>query len=82
VQAEHAVAGSKALVAMRDHYDGRPWLEIEHCLDDSPFRRNVDRARCFIEYKQERPAEHGASQAQALAFAAGDEGAAFAEHAI
>jgi hypothetical protein len=46
------------------------------------FRRNVDRARCLIEYEQERPPEHGARKAQALAFAAGNQRAALTEHGI
>jgi len=69
LQSEHAVAEGEALIAMRNHHDGRARLEIEHCPDDFPLRRNVDRARCFVEHEQEGPAEHGAGKAQPLALA-------------
>ena len=69
-------------IVMIAHRDGRARLEIEDGFDDFPFRRNVDRARCFVEHEQERPAQHGAGKAQPLALAAGNERATFAEHGV
>ena len=51
LQSEHAVAAGEALIAVRDHHDDRARREIEDCLDDFPFRRNVDRACCFVEHE-------------------------------
>src|SRR5215472_5490988 len=70
LQAEHTVAGGEALVAMRNHYDGRTWLEIKNGLDDLAFCWNIDCAHCFVEHEHERPSEHGAGKAQPLALAA------------